>query len=117
VPDKEFTFDKDRDLTSISHLVDDHLQPSPERDFEHFRDFALKVSCRCFNVRPESEAEQFAKELWDMQYSIHYHVWTDRTFAEFLNSLVGPFPAWTMKQVASRGTVGDEFIVVLEKVG
>ncbi len=116
VPDKRFTFDKERDLTSIEHLESDFNAPDAQRDFEHFRDFALKVSCRVFRVKPESEADQFAKELWDQKYSIHYHVWTFDTFNNFLNHMIQNHPGFGVKILRSQGELGNEGIFVLEKI-
>lgn len=115
VPDKRFTFDKERELTTIDHLVQDYEAPSQERDFEHFKEFSLYASCRTFNVRPESEYEAFAKELWDMDYSIHYHVWNCDSFGEFLNYLGKHFDQWNMKVIGQMPTMKEEFIYVLEK--
>lgn len=115
VPDRHATFDRERALTSVEHLVRDYEEPSEARDFEHFKDFARFVSCRFFKVRPESESEQLAQELWDKQYSIHYHVWDSETFAAFLDYLTGHFEDWRMSIVARQPTIEDEFIFVLEK--
>ena len=43
VPDKRRTFDKLRVRTTLEHMVLDYQQPSTERDFEHFLDYALFV--------------------------------------------------------------------------
>lgn len=114
VPDKRATFDKDRQLTSIDHVLEDYRSPSEERDFAHFEDFALNVSCRFFKVRPEAESRSFAKELWDKKYSIHYHVWDFDAFTEFLRVLYEKFPAWGMKAIDQMPTKTDEFIFVLQ---
>lgn len=115
-PDRDFTFDKDRDLTPFDHILDDYRAPSLERDYLHFEDFAQKVSCRVFNVRPESESQQFARELWDMKYSIHYHVWVYQTFLQFLEGAQRILQDVRFQVVSSMETRDDEFIVVLERL-
>lgn len=115
VPDKHHTFDKDRPLTPIAHLVQDFEQPSQERDYEHFREFALYVTCRTFHVRPESEAEQVAQELWAKQYSIHYHVWDHDAFGAFIDHVLRAFPDGGMTILERTPTRGDEFLYLLER--
>jgi len=114
VPDKHFTFDVEREKTSIQHLLSDYHSPSEERDYEHFKDFALKVSCRTFKVRPESESEALARELWEMRYSIHYHVWDYDSFLTFIESLER-LPEWNLHTIDTVPTQGNEFILVLER--
>lgn len=115
VPDKNFTFDKGRDYTDFDHIYEDYVNPSEERDYVHFEEFALHASCRTFKVRPEAEYKELAKELWDKQYSIHYHVWDYNTFNEFLDMLATKVKEWDMKIISKMPTKGEEFIYVLEK--
>jgi SAM-dependent methyltransferase len=114
-PDKHGTFDRDREITRFEHVVQDFEAPDRARDWDAFKDFALKVSCRTFKVRPEADAEAFARELWDMNYSIHYHVWDFPAFSDFLTCTAQRYPQWKLRTVASMPTVSDEFIFVLEK--
>jgi predicted SAM-dependent methyltransferase len=113
VPEHSLNFDRERPLTSWQHVLEDYLSPSPERDFEHFREFALHVSCRFFNVKPESEYEEFARELWSKQYSIHYHVWNFSSFGEVLNRLPETLERWPMVVVGKAEPNIDEFVYVL----
>jgi SAM-dependent methyltransferase len=114
VPERSLTFDATRPITPWEHLVDDYLSPSDVRDFEHFLEFALHVSCRFFKVRPESEYTEFAKELWEKQYSIHYHVWDFALFSEVLDRCSTILPSWRMRRLGEAPPVIDEFIFVLE---
>lgn len=115
VPDKRFTFDKERPYTALSHLFEDYEHPSRERDFAHFQEFAREVSCKTFNARPVEESDAYARELWAQDYSIHYHVWDDVRFREFLDALRDRLDAWSMVTIDEMPTTGNEFIVVLEK--
>lgn len=114
VPNPSTTFDNLRPITKLDHIMLDYNSPSDERDYEHFKEFALLVSCKIFGVIPESEAENFAKKLWDTKYSIHYHVWTFDTFKEFLSAVFDTVP-YPIKVVDSMAPIRDEFIFVLEK--
>ena len=114
-PDKNFTFDKQRELTPVAHLLEDYEAPSDERDRPHFEEFALHVSCRTFHVKPEGEYKEFAQELINMEYSIHYHVWDHAAFKKFLQYLAMHFDEWEYQIVGEMPTIKDEFIFVLKK--
>lgn len=114
-PDKRYTFDKERGITPLQHIIEDYRSPSKERDFEHFLDFALYVSCRTFKVKPEAEYKEFAQFLWDTSYSIHYHVWDFAAFYNFIEWIEDNIPEWKMQVCASMKPVHDEFIFVFEK--
>ena len=113
-PDKRYTFDKARDITPLEHVIEDYRAPSAERDFEHFLEFALYVSCRTFNVKPEAEYKEFAQYLWDINYSIHYHVWDFKAFFNLLKWMSTELK-WDMHIIGSMKPVHDEFIFVFEK--
>jgi SAM-dependent methyltransferase len=66
VPDKRFTFDCDRPVTSLEHLLRDHIDPSVSRE-SHFKEFEKYVQ----------------RGPVDRGYSIHYHVWTIKELKEF----------------------------------
>jgi predicted SAM-dependent methyltransferase len=114
-PDKHSTFDKEREITDISHLIEDYNYPSKDRDYQAFLDFSKYVSCRTFKVRPEEEYEQLAQELFDKNYSIHYHVWDFRSFNNFLSYLSNEWKDWNMEVIDSSPTEGQEFIFLLKK--
>lgn len=117
VPDKRFTFDKDRPYTELSHLFEDFEHPDRERDYAHFQEFAREVSCTTFHARPIEDAESLARELWEREYSIHYHVWNDDRFAELLDAMTEQCDEWNMRVLERTPTSGNEFIIVLEKCG
>jgi predicted SAM-dependent methyltransferase len=114
-PDKRFTFDETREMTSLDHLIADFNSPSRERDFDAFQDFAREVSCKKYGLRPVEESEELAKELFEKDYSIHYHVWDFHAFEQFLGYLEEEVSQWQMKTIAHMPTRGKEFIFILEK--
>lgn len=116
VPNRDTTFDRERSITTLEHLVEDHRNPSKERDFQAFLDFSRFVSCRFFKVKPESEYQSFARELEQKDYSIHFHVWDKPAFDHFLTYLEKDLPEWSMRVVDSIPAVVDEFVYVLKKV-
>jgi SAM-dependent methyltransferase len=115
VPDKHLTFDREREITPLSHVIDDYLRPDRDRDHQAFLDFALFVSCRVFHVRPEGEAKVFADELAAKNYSIHFHVWDKPAFDDLLRYMERNLLDWRMRSIDTMPTLGDEFAYVLEK--
>jgi predicted SAM-dependent methyltransferase len=78
IPDKRFSFDKGRSLTSFTHLVDDYNNKNDH--FQHYLEWARFVD----QIREEQEIVNRAKALLQMQYSIHFHVWDYYSFVDFL---------------------------------
>jgi predicted SAM-dependent methyltransferase len=72
IPDKLYTFDKDRPSTTPEHIVRDFEEgPHGSRE-QHYREYA-----RLVDHAAAGEAEELrARYLMDMDYSIHFHVWT-----------------------------------------
>ncbi len=76
IPDKRFTFDHRRPVTEIEHLVRDHEEGpawSRRAHFEEWVTLGEDVSTR----------EMTVEHLLEIDYSIHYHVWTQFELAEF----------------------------------
>lgn len=115
VPDKEHTFDRERECTTIAHLLEDFESPSRERDSVHFEEFALHVSCRTCHLCSEEDYRSYAQKLWEENYSIHYHVWDFSSFRSLLTFLGSHFDDWQFRIIAERKTVTDEFGFVLVK--
>lgn len=83
VPDKRFTFDRERPLTTLKHVWDDH-ELGPERHRrDHFEEYVRFVH----QVSDEAEVQRQAQLLMDQDFSIHYHVWTQQEFLDLLLSL------------------------------
>jgi len=77
VPDRAAYFDRDRPLTSIEHLVQDHELGSHVSRKAHYLEFAELV-----NKQNGREAYAQAADLDSSSYSIHFHVWTAESFLE-----------------------------------
>jgi SAM-dependent methyltransferase len=79
VPDKRFTFDVRRPVTSVVHVAADH-RDGPERSrHDHFLEWA-----RLVGDVPEERVPAEAARLEAERASIHFHVWTPDAFAELL---------------------------------
>lgn len=82
VPDKRFTFDIDRPVTTLEHLIRDYKEGPAGSRKEHFYEWtSLKLK------KSGAELEAHAKMLMDNNYSIHFHVWTDKELSEFFTHL------------------------------
>ena len=113
VPDRDRTFDREREVTSLAHLIEDYAQPSRERDYAHYEDFyahAFKVAAADYRATVDA---RFAES-----YAIHYHVWTLDTFLAMVDWVRnGPAPyasVWSHPPGANREQ-DIEFYIVLTK--
>jgi SAM-dependent methyltransferase len=78
LPDKRRTFDRDRQITPLAHVAA-HADDPEADDWEHYVDYARHVL-----KTPEAEVEAKARELVERDYSIHFHVWTQREMVEMI---------------------------------
>ncbi|MEG4483644.1 methyltransferase domain-containing protein [Microcoleus sp. D2_18a_B4] len=79
VPDKRHTFDIDRPLTSIDHLIRDYKEGPEWSKLGHYEEFI-----RLVDKPPEEQVAVRIQHLLDIDYSIHFHVWTAESFPELL---------------------------------
>lgn len=80
-PDKRYTFDKERPLTSFAHLETEYRSGVDEVDDEHYLDFLRHVGKHVFE-EPGRDIKgdiAFARSRRE-----HAHVWDSNTFLEFL---------------------------------
>lgn len=79
VPDKNYTFDIERPLTTFEHLVyDDKLGVLGSRE-QDFREWVTYV-----NNKKGDDAVEYVKHLMEIDYSIHFHVWDYNAFCKFI---------------------------------
>ena len=79
VPDKRFTFDSQRSVTSLEHLVRDHTEGpavSSTSDAEDYLRHVCQVPADVLAVRAQAVIEQALE--------CHFHVWTTSDFLELL---------------------------------
>lgn len=80
VPDKRFTFDRDRPITALEHVIADHMNGAHTSRRQHYLEWARDVS-----RVPAHQIETKAAELQHMQYSIHFHVWDPPALVTLVN--------------------------------
>jgi SAM-dependent methyltransferase len=108
VPDKRLTFDRLRLRTSIEHLILDYLEPSEERDREHYLDYAVWV-----NKKSGRAAVQEAERLRESDYSIHFHVFLPSDVVELLAWFSHHVHPIELVEGPSMGTTADEFHLLI----
>lgn len=110
VPDKRTTFDRHRVRTLVPHLVLDYLEPSIERDFEHFLDYAVHV-----NHAPPDEAIAEARRLVALDYSIHFHVFLPSDVVALVRWFSANVTPVELVEGPSMAPGSDEFHLLVRK--
>lgn len=70
VPDRRFTFDADRPVTPLEHVLEDHRAGPRGSRRGHFEEWA-----RLVDRVDDKEIEKHVARLLEEDYSIHFHVW------------------------------------------
>lgn len=112
VPDMDKTFDRTRQLTSLQHLIDDHISPSRLRDKEHFDEFYTKV----FPPEKAEDIEELAARMHAENFPIHYHCWNYESFSQMV-TWINQDNAWARiwSHPTLDGEENIEFYFVLTK--
>jgi SAM-dependent methyltransferase len=109
VPDKVVTFDRDRALTSLEHLLADYTRPSRERDWEHYIEFFAKSF-------PQPDPLMAAGPVFERGDDIHFHVWTYETFGDLIAYVCRHIAPWSSVWSRKRLSEQDiEFYFILTK--
>ena len=80
IPDKRYTFDSDRPVTPVEHLFEDYERGAELSRRGHFEEWVRLVD----KVGDEAGAAARVEKLMGMDYSIHFHVWTQAEMFETL---------------------------------
>lgn len=79
IPDKRFTFDRHRPDTPIDHLVKDYEEGPEWSKSQHYVEWSRYVN----HLREDVEVLARAQQLMRMDYSIHFHVWSQASMWQF----------------------------------
>jgi SAM-dependent methyltransferase len=107
IPDKRYTFDADRKVTPIEHLLRDDLEGSAWSRAEHYGEWTKLVD----RVQGEAQIERHTRDLMERQAAIHFHVWTQVEMLELILT-VRRSHAFEVELVFKRD---NEVIVILSK--
>jgi len=80
VPDKRLTFDRDRPVTELSHLIRDYEQGPQISRQAAFEEYVRLVD----KVTDPAKAREKIDHYLAIDYSIHYHAWTEVEMLELL---------------------------------
>ena len=111
VPDKRYTFDCDRPVTALEHLIRDYQEGAEWSRAGHFEEYA-----RLVDKVAEPDVLTRAQSLADIDYSIHFHVWTQTEFLELLLYCRSKLHLPIEIELLQKNKAHQEFIVILSKV-
>jgi SAM-dependent methyltransferase len=108
LPDKRFTFDRDRAITPLDHLIRDHEQ-SPDWSLAgHYDEWLLRVD----GLTGEAYKQKYSIML-EKRVNIHFHVWDYSSMLEMF-AYVARMPCLNL-QVEMSMLNGIEVIWILRK--
>lgn len=90
IPDKRYTFDKDRPVTTTDHLLQDYYEGPGQSKRQHFQEFSKFCWLGYTNDSEDiddAKIEEAADRFIEQDYSIHFHVWTQTEILELLVTL------------------------------
>ncbi len=109
IPDKRYTFDRDRPVTDFEHLAKD-FHEGPERSkVDHFREWVEIVG----KVGDATKVSEEVKELIRKDYSIHFHVWTQKEMIELFLKVGEYFKFQPEIEIAMKN--GPEVVLVISR--
>ena len=97
VPDKEYTFDRHRELTTWEHLYKEYLRNTTKLSKKHLEDFIINITKDHINdsARQKEMYDDYANwfKRWSIrqkhrQRSIHVHVWNQNSFDKFITKAI-----------------------------
>lgn len=112
VPDKRYTFDKSRAVTTLSHLIEDYETGPAHGKEQHFYEWA-----KIFNAeKDEKSIIAYTKNLIAIDYSIHFHVWAKKDMDELLVYLMTILKFDFEIALSLRPDGSNENVYILRKV-
>lgn len=84
IPDKEYTFDRGRSLTTFEHLAEEYREGVSEVSDEHYIDFLRHVHPEVFQG-PNADSGLSRHVAGARHRRAHAHVWSSQSFIEFLS--------------------------------
>lgn len=109
IPDKRFTFDAVRPLTTIKHLEEDYEKGPEVSRLDHYAEWVNIIG-----NEKGGKTQKTAKQLMKDHYSIHFHTWTMESFKKFLNQIKKKYKLqFSIKEITPNI---NEFICILQKI-
>lgn len=118
LPEPRITFDRKRELTTMEHVVAEFRDGTESTREAHYRDYVeLAEPLNEFVADGVATGPARVRELADLSYSIHFHVWRPDTFLEVIAAArrEGGVVLEPLEFSACRPGLDDEFIFVFAK--
>lgn len=109
LPDKRFTFDRDRPVTPYEHLKRDYLESPHWSEGFHYTEWIRCVG----KVEDPVELKKQADEIQSKGDNIHFHVWTQREMIDFILNLRRDFALPIEIEMMAKNS--QEMVIVLRK--
>lgn len=90
VPDKNFCFDRRRDVTPVEHLMAEYDENVSVTSIDHYRDYIVNTNGEDGMNRDTSE--EYIQACFEAQGSIHVHTFTPESIQEFFAALSKKLP-------------------------
>jgi SAM-dependent methyltransferase len=120
VPDKRFTWDRNRATTTVKHLIEDYDKSTPLSDPTHVDDFVDNIVWSEFSPSTPADQTQVARDAlkfgyWSavnakLEINIHFHVFEPQTIKDLVSALRAYDPKtfdWEMMDFAERFPSGN----------
>ena len=106
IPDKRFTFDVDREVTPLAHILDEYEHPEhvDQNRRLHYEEWIRVVE------HQQGDIQERLEFLLAISYSIHFHCWTAKELIELFTSA-----AWIGYELDCYKSNRPECIFVLKK--
>lgn len=109
IPDKQYTFDLERNTTTFSHLLRDYREGPGVSRSEHYQECSQII-----DHKEGIEHQAWWRFLEAVEYSIHFHVWTQWDMLEMLSGARKELGLlFNIKEFCAQG---NECIFIIEKV-
>ena len=116
MPDKRYTFDIKRHETAMAHFLQDYREGPAWSEEMHYQDFVRNTEWSD-NCKTDEDIAKVIQHLKDINFSIHFHVWSNATMIDFFqmmrHELKFPFE---IEICVAPHHGGNESIFVLRKV-
>jgi SAM-dependent methyltransferase len=109
IPDKRFTFDRNRPVTDFAHVLKDYREGPETSRRGHYEEWVRSVE----NVVEPERARQVAEQRLGADYSIHFHVWSQKEMLEFFLKAGEPLGLGLELELFMKN--GEEMIAILSK--
>lgn len=109
IPDKRFTFDAIRPLTTVDHIIQDYEKGPRTSRRKHYEEWVKLIGSE-----RGGHTQKTANQLMKEHYSIHFHTFTKESFIKIIKFAKKKYNlAFEIKEVVSNI---NEFICILQKV-